>query len=484
MSDSRIDQRSGGVFARGSVGPRLMAAACLWITFSGVTALSAADKKTNIVLVMVDDLGWMDLHCQGNKRLSTPHIDRLASQGMRFTDAYAAAPVCSPTRAAVLTGQSPARLHLTTHIPDREGFTPQDSRLLPAQTHDQLAAEHITVAERLKQAGYATGFFGKWHLAGRSQRMGLGLAECYPENQGFDLNLGGCAYGGPPTYFDPYRIHNLKSRRPGEYLTDRLVDESIDFIRAHQEDPFMLFLWNYTVHWPVEAKPEIIAKYKGREGPGIKNAGYAAMIEILDSAMGRLLAELDALKLSERTLVIFTSDNGAFLGVSDNSPLRSGKGYLYEGGIRVPLIVRWPGHVDPGSLCDTPVISMDFYPTILAAAGLTPQAGRPLDGENLMPLLSQTGSLKRSAIYFHYPNFAWHKDNRLGSVVRHGKYKLIEYFDDNSVELYDLEADLRETRDLSRELPDTARRLQRELHGWRQKSGARLPRKRDAAASR
>jgi len=456
--------------------------ACLWLSWAGPEQATAADQKTNIVFVMVDDLGWMDLHCQGNKRLDTPHIDRLAAQGMRFTDAYAAAPVCSPTRAAVLTGQSPARLHLTTHIPDRDGFTPEKSRLLPAKTHDQLAAEHVTVAERLKQAGYATGFFGKWHLAGRSKRMGLGVKEFYPENQGFDLNIGGCAYGGPPTYFDPYRIHNLKSRRPGEYLTDRLVDESINFMRAHQKDPFLLFLWNYTVHWPVEAKPEVVKKYQSRVGPGIKNAGYAAMIEILDSAMGRLLAELDALEIAERTLVIFTSDNGAFLGGSDNTPLRSGKGYLYEGGIRVPLIVRWPGHVKPGSLCHTPVISMDFFPTMLAAAGLTPERGRPLDGENLIPLLSQTGKLARSSIYFHYPNFAWHKDNRLGSVVRHGKYKLIEYFDDNSVELYDLQADLRETRDLSRELPDVARRLKSELQAWRQSSGARLPRKRDAAA--
>ena len=460
-----------------------------WLTFAllscggcaaprgGVTVEGEARRAPpNILLILLDDLGWTDLHCQGNERLSTPNIDRLASEGMRFTDAYAAAPVCSPTRAAILTGQAPARLRITNHISGRD-FVPDGATLLPAEMRRHLPLEHETIAEHLRAAGYATGFFGKWHVAGVPGRQGKGQLEFYPEQQGFDVNVGGCAAGGPPTYFDPYRIHNLPPRREGEYLPDRLADETIAFMRAHRDRPFFAALWNYTVHWPMEAPQELIAKYEKRLGPGLKDARYGAMIEAMDAALGRILAEIDALRLRERTLVIFTSDNGALLSVADLRPLRLGKGYLYEGGIRVPLIVRWPGVVRPGSVCSTPVVSTDLFPTMLAAAGRAPAKNTPQDGESMVPLLRETGGLKRDTLYFHYPNYAWHRSNRLGGAIREGNYKLIEWFDDDSVELYDLEADLSETRDLAGRMPDRATALRDKLRAWRTRVGAAMPRR-------
>jgi arylsulfatase A len=455
------------------------AAVCLpgcKINDSTLTA-DASKKRTNIVLIMIDDLGWMDLHCQGNERLDTPNIDRLASQGIRFTDAYSAAPVCSPTRAAIMTGQSPARLGLTTHIPDRPQFAPKDAVLRSAKTLDHLPLEHVTIAERLKQAGYTTGFFGKWHLSGKRKQADDNLTEpdLRPEHQGFDVNVGGCDYGGPPTYFDPYRIPTIEPRRKGEYLPDRLADEAIGFMRAHRDEPFFVALWNYTVHWPMEAPQGLIEKYEGRIGPGLKDPRYGAMIEAMDTAVGRVLAALDELDLTERTLVIFTSDNGGYDGVSDNRPLRASKGHLYEGGIRVPLIVRWPGEVRANTICGTPVISTDFYPTILAAAGLKTEADKRLDGESLVPLLKQTGPLRRKAIHFHYPNYAWHGSNRLGGAIREGDYKLIERYDDDSVELYDLASDLSEKRDLSKKMPAKAAELKHKLDTWLAESGAMMP---------
>ncbi|MEQ8788391.1 MAG: sulfatase [Pirellulaceae bacterium] len=441
---------------------------------STAAALQAAERPPNIVFVLIDDLGWMDLACQGNKLVETPHLDRLATQGMRFTSAYAAAPVCSPTRAAILTGQSPARLHITNHTPDRASFTPPDAKLLPAEMLNHLPAEHTTIAERLKAAGYATAFLGKWHLSGE----GRGRPEFEPTNQGFDLNIGGCGYGGPPTFFDPYRIPNLQDRRAGEYLPDRLADEAIEFLRAKQDQPFMLFLWNYTVHWPMEAPAPLLAKYADRKGPGLNDTRYGAMIEGMDRALGRVLAELDRLKLTDDTLLVFTSDNGGFGGVADNRPLRAAKGYLYEGGIRVPLIVRWPGVVAAGATCDAPVISTDFYPTLAEAAGLADDEETPLDGESLTPLLRGSGGLQREAIYFHYPNYAWHRSNRLGSAVRAGRHKLIEWFDDGSLELYDLENDLSERNNLAAKQPDLAAKLQTMLAAWREETGAALPRPR------
>ena len=446
---------------------------------STVAIAATGEKQPNIIFIMIDDLGWMDLACQGNNRLDTPNIDRLASQGMRFTDAYAAAPVCSPTRAAIMTGQSPARLGLTTHIPDRLTYRPKESPLLSARTRDYLPLEQVTLAERLKEGGYATAFIGKWHLSGirKSDESVLNEPDLRPEHQGFDLNIGGCAFGGPPTYFDPYRIPNITPRQKGEYLPDRLADEAITFMKTHKTQPFFIALWNYTVHWPMEAPQKLIDKYTKRVGPGLKDARYGAMIEAMDKAVGRVLKEVDELGLTEDTLVIFTSDNGGYAGVSDSSPLRESKGHLYEGGIRVPMILRWPGVIRSKTLCNTPVISTDFYPTLLDVAGLKPTANKKIDGESLMPLLSETGSLKRKSVCFHYPNYAWHRSNRLGGAIRSGDYKLLKWYEDGSVELYNLKKDISEKVDLSESEPKKATQLKSELESWLSDTGAVMPKR-------
>lgn len=435
-------------------------------------AAQPSAAKTNIVFIMIDDLGWMDLACQGNPLVETPNIDRLAKQGMRFTDNYAAAPVCSPTRAAVMTGKAPARLRITNHLPDQKRFVPDNAQFLPAECHDHLPLEEVTIAEKLRAAGYATAFIGKWHL---SQR---GNTKFHPEHQGFDINIGGCDFGGPPTFFDPYRIPTLENRKTGEYLPDRLADESIDFIRksaADESKPFYLCLWNYTVHWPMEAPETLLKKYETRTGPGLNDTRYGAMIEAMDTSIGRILGELDRLKIADDTLVIFTSDNGAFGGVGDNRPLKQEKGYLYEGGIRVPLIARWPGKIQPGTTCATPTISMDFFPTLLEVAGdeIGDAAGRVMDGTSLLPLF-RGETIEREHIFFHYPNYAFHRGNRLGSAVRSGKYKLIDFFD-GGVELYDLENDLSETQNIAASKPELTEKLVTAVRQWRQATNAAIP---------
>lgn len=448
--------------------------------FSVITALAicvstglgqAASSRPNILFIMIDDLGWMDLACQGNPLVETPNIDRLARQGMRFTDAYAAAPVCSPTRAAILTGLSPARLHLTNHTPDQKRFTPDDAPLLPAPMHNELSLNYVTIAERLKDSGYRTAFMGKWHLSGPDR----GDPKLEPTAQGFDLNIGGAGYGGPPSFWDPYQNPNITDRKPGEYLPDRLAAEAIEYIGQKSVQPFMLFLWPYTVHWPMEAPDELLKKYETRTGPGLNDTRYGAMIEAMDTAIGRVLAELDRLKLTDETLVIFTSDNGGYGGVADNRPLRKEKGYLYEGGLRVPFIARWPGRIEPGTLCREPVISMDFYPTLLEVAGLKSDPAIPLEGVSLIPLFDGKESLGRDALYFHYPNYAFHRSNRLGSAMREGNLKLIEYFDDGAIELYDLSRDIGESVNLAEMKPEQAKIMRAQLAAWRKQVDANMP---------
>ena len=432
-------------------------------------------SKPNVLFILIDDMGWMDLGCQGNKNLRTPNIDNLAKGGMRFTDAYAPAPVCSPTRAAIITGQSPARLQITNHLPHQDRFTPKGSKLLPAKMLNHLSLESETLAERLKKdAHYATAFIGKWHLyTGRDKKYN-------PLNQGFDINIGGCSYGGPPTFFDPYRIDFLPDRKEGEYLPNRLADEAIAFISEQnsKDKPFFVALWNYTVHWPMEAPDKLVEKYKNLPVKGYRDHRYAAMIEAMDIAIGKVLKSLDDLNITEETLVIFTSDNGPFGGVGDASPLRADKGHLYEGGIRVPLIVRWPGKVEAGAVEETPVILTDLHPTILSATGLDLNSTIPNDGHNLLPLLKGKEKLKNRAVYWHYPNFAFHRDNRLGSAIREGDHKLIHFYDTDSVELYNLKNDIGEKNDLSGKMPQLASRLKNKLKVWLQDSGAVMPTKR------
>lgn len=449
-------------------GSILLIACCL----CGPVAPAIATDQPHILCIMADDLGWNDLHCQGNRVLRTPHLDGLAKQGLRFTNAYAASPVCSPTRAALMTGLAPARLHITQHGADGKQFWPEDRRIQPPASKHELWHETNTLAERLKTKGYTTGFFGKWHLGGDK--------KYWPMEHGFDVNVGGCGFGGPPTYFDPYRIPTLPPRKPGEYLTDRLADETIAFMRREKANPMFVCLWTYNPHYPFEAPDDLAAHYKGQEGPGLKNPIYGGQIEATDRAIGRVLRELDDLGIAEQTLVIFTSDNGGWSGATDNRPLREGKGYLYEGGLRVPLIVRWPNVTEPGAVNATSVVTMDLTATILDAAGVGLVDNDSLDGESLRPLFSGE-KLKRDALYFHYPHFAFHKANRPGSAIRSGQYKLILMHDDDSVELFDLENDLGETKNLADAQPALASKLKDRLKNWLEATKAGLPEKLEQA---
>ncbi|HEX5105050.1 MAG TPA: sulfatase [Pirellulaceae bacterium] len=448
---------------------RVRSSALVVAFFLALAALARAADRPHIVCIMADDLGWMDLHCQGNPVLRTPHLDGLAKQGVRFTCAYAAAPVCSPTRAALITGQAPARLHITQHGADGKQFWPEDRSVQPPPSKHELAHATTTLAERLKATGYATGFFGKWHL-GDDKRF-------WPTEHGFDVNLGGCGLGGPPTYFDPYRIPSLPPRKAGEYLTDRLADEAIAFMRREKDQPMFVCLWTYNPHYPFEAPEDLIAQFQGQEGAGLKNPIYGGQIEATDCAIGRVLEELDRLNIAEETLVIFTSDNGGWSGATDNRPLRAGKGYLYEGGLRVPLIIRWPGVTHAGAESETPVVSMDLTATMLDAAGIELRRDERLDGESVRPLFTGSG-LQRHALFFHYPHFAFHKANRPGSAIRLDQYKLVLNYDDDSVELYDLANDVGEQRNLTDALPDVARKMKARLVSWLDETEAGLPEKR------
>lgn len=439
-----------------------------------------APQRPNIVLVLVDDLGWSDIGCYGNPAVDTPNIDAFCAQSMKFTDAYAAAPVCSPTRASIMTGLAPARLRITNHMPDQEGFAPKNPTLNSAACRDRLDLEAVTVAELLKAAGYDTAFMGKWHLA---PQRGDDKADFYPDRQGFDINLGGNGAGGPGrSFFAPYAFPNLVSKTDDEYLPYRIGEEAVQYIEQRKasaqesEDPFFLALWHYTVHWPMDAPADLLEKYQSKGvQDGIKDPRYAGMTEALDQIFGRVMAALEESGQADNTLVLFSSDNGALISVADCRPLRKGKGYLYEGGIRVPTMIRWPGKIQAGAVNTTPIISTDFFATILEAAGVTLPATYPGDGESLIPILTGPGSLEREAIFFHYPNYAFHGSNRLGGAVRAGDFKLIERFDDHSVELFDVRSDLSETTDLSSRMPELAGELRARLESWRGSVNAAMP---------
>ncbi len=430
---------------------------------------SAAPARPNFILILVDDLGATDLGCTGSKFYETPHLDRLAREGMRFTQAYSACTVCSPTRAAVLTGRYPARLHLTDWIAGHQ--RPQAKLRVPDWTK-HLPLEEVTIAEVLRDAGYATATIGKWHLGGTDFR---------PERQGFDLNLAGTDRGQPPSYFSPYRIATLPDGPPGEFLTDREGAEARRWIEANRERPFFLYLPHHAVHTPLMGKPNVIEKYRAKAQPDApqRNPTYAALLESVDDAVGRLLTGLKELGLEERTVILFTSDNGGLLGgpknpITSNLGLRAGKGSAYEGGVRVPLIVKWPGVTQPGSTCEAPAISVDFFPTILEIAGLPAPAGRQLDGTSLTPALRGGEELRRTELFWHYPHY--HPGGATPySAVRSGDWRLIEFYEDQRVELYHLRKDPAETTDLAIREPGKTRELRERLAEWRREVGAQLP---------
>ncbi len=458
--------------------------ACALVALLGPRESLAGDHRPpNVVVILADDLGWSDLACYDADLHETPHLDRLARQGVRFTSAYAAS-ICSPTRAALLTGKHYARLHMTIWYegslqPDR------DHALAPPATVSNLPHREVTLAERLRDEGYLTALVGKWHL---------GDAGHYPETQGFDVNIGGTHWGAPPTFFHPYRgdrrfggelryVPDLEWGRPGEYLTDRLTDEALKFIDRAAGRPFFLYLSHHAVHTPIEGKPALVEHYRRKLSPELRhqNAAYAAMAHSLDESVGRVLDRLVQRGLADNTLVVFLSDNGGHVmefddhTVTDNAPLRSGKGSLYEGGVRVPLIVRWPGVAKADAVCDEPVCVMDLLPTIAAAVQAPgSEPWEAIDGQSLVPLLKDpTTELARDALYFHYPHY--YPTTTPVGAIRQRDWKLLEYFEDDRVELYHLADDLGERHNLAKKEPERAAQLRDKLHAWRRDVQAQMP---------
>lgn len=458
---------------------------CLFLPV-GIALQAAATDKPNIVIILADDLGWADVGYQGADLIETPNIDRFARENVRFTQAYAMS-VCSPTRATLLTGRHAARVHITIWA---EGSLkgPQNRKLLQGESLHDLPHSESTVAKLLRDAGYLTALVGKWHL---------GEASHFPETHGFDINIGGTHWGAPETFSWPYSgsgrfgdgfryVPHLEFGKPGEYLTDRLTDEALKIIDRAGEKPFFLYLAHHAVHTPMEAKKQDIEYFERKLKPGMKhqNPVYAAMTKSLDDSVGRVLKHLDDRGLAKNTIVVFTSDNGGFIGVdrkagqktpvTNNSPLRSGKGSLYEGGIRVPLAVRWPGVTPRGGVCETPVLLADLFPTLLAAAKVAGPANIDLDGIDLSAVLQQpeTG-LARKELFFHYPHY--YETTTPVSAVRAGDWKLLEYLEDGKTELFNLKADEGESKDLSASNSQQVAALKVKLNAWRSVVKASMP---------
>jgi arylsulfatase A-like enzyme len=449
-------------------------------------ASAKTPHHTNILFFLVDDLGWSDIGCFGSTFHETPNIDRLAAEGMRFTDAYAAAPVCSPTRSSIMTGKYPARTGNTEWFggPQPGKHYRKMTLLQPAPHNSKMDLEEITLAEALKESGYATFFAGKWHL---------GHQGFWPEKQGFDINKGGHTSGGPyggRKYFSPYNNPRLSNGPRGEHLPDRLASETAAFIESHKNKPFLAYLSFYSVHSPYMARRDLKKKYEAKPKPETKflgsgkytkvmlnqtDATYAAMVEAVDLAVGKVLDKLSELGLDKNTAVIFMSDNGGVAFKTSNMPLKAGKGWLYEGGIREPMIIKVPGLTQPGAECSVPVTSTDFYPTILEIAGAPAKPRQHKDGISLLPLLQGQNKLERTAIYWHYPHYSGGLGGRPGSAVRAGKWKLIEFFEDNHVELYNLENDIGEQNNLAQANPEKTKEMREMLHSWHKQVDAGFP---------
>ena len=458
----------------------------IWLSLTLCLFAQAGGTKMNVVFILVDDWGWADAGVQGSDYFETPNIDRLAREGMRFTQAYAAAAICSPTRAAILTGKSPARLDMTIWHEGAVRGGSKNKRLLEAKAEANLPLAEVTLAELFKQQNYFTAHIGKWHL---------GKAAFYPETQGYDVNIGGTYWGAPATFHWPYRGPWSKNDpelryvpvgpgKTGDYLTDKLTDHALRIIGQQKDRPFFLSLWFHTVHTPIEGKPELVKRFEKKPAGKIhSHAEYAAMLASLDENIGRVLRQLDDLKLAGRTVVILTSDNG---GVdfptaksgnrppTRNVPFRAGKGTLYEGGLRVPLIIRWPGRTRPGTECATQVTSQDFFSTLADALGQT-DAPRH-DGVSLLPLLKNPKApLNREALFWHYPHY--YPRMTPASAIRAGDWKLIHYYEDNRMELFNLKNDPAENKNLITAQSAKAKPLREKLDAWRNETDAKAPTK-------
>jgi arylsulfatase A-like enzyme len=456
--------------------------------FAVMNVGAVADRSPNILVFLVDDLGYMDIGANNPKCFyDTPNIDKLAKSGMRFTDGYAANPVCSPTRYSFMTGKYPTRVRATNFFPGKRAC-----KFKPAPLNSFMPLEDITLAQILKQKNYATFFAGKWHL-GPSK-------EYYPQNRGFDVNIGGYHRGGPYTgkkYFAPFKNPEMEVESPaGDHLPDRLARETVEFIEQNKDKPFLAYLSFYSVHAPLIGRPDLVKKYKQRaakiEGEEFadeeqvfgkkprrvrvlqKHAVYAAMVEAMDQAVGKVLKQLKESGLTDNTVVVFTSDNGG-LSTSEGSPtsnlpLRGGKGWVYEGGIREPWIVRYPGVTKPGSVSDQIICSIDLFPTVAAAAGVPFK--HKIDGIDIMPAL-KGGALSPRSIFWHYPHYS-NQGGFPGGAVRQGDFKLVERYEDGRVHLYNLKEDIGERKDISGEMPELAGKLRKQLHGWYRETDAQF----------
>lgn len=437
--------------------------------FSGCSGPSIGtgpkSQPPNILFILSDDQGWHQLGCYGSDFYETPNIDRLAVEGMKFTDAYAACPVCSPTRASIMTGKYPARLHLTNFIPGRV----DRKRLLPPEYTRYLPLEETTIAEALKEAGYVCGHFGKWHL-NKNKKYELGRPGD-PGSQGFD---------------DVFTSHKPRKGRPSKYENDahhvrEITERTLAFLENNKDKTFFCYVTHNTIHQPIVERPELIAKYEAKPQSKLdqNNPIIGAMVETLDISVGAILDKLDELEIADNTIVIYFSDNGPLRGRYELKPLRGGKGNIYEAGIRVPFLVRWPGVVRAGSQSSVPVISVDFFPTLLEAADLE-VTDVEVDGKSFMPVLTRTGTVDRDAIYWHYPHYSPQEGTCQGGVIRQGRYKLIEWYEksidgidtDGALELFDLVEDMGEQKNLAKKMPELTTALYDKLKKWRKSVNA------------
>jgi arylsulfatase A len=498
---------------------------------AGHCQVKKVEKKPNIIIFLIDDLGWSDVGCFGSTFYETPNIDKLAKEGVKFTNAYAACHVCSPSRAAILSGKYPARLNMTDWLPGRNDFAYQ--KLKNVEVNQQMPYEETTLAEALKSNGYNTAIIGKWHL---------GEAPSDPTKHGFDMHLpAGWAKGWPLTYYSPFNLAGYDGK-PGDYLTDDLTDEALKYMESNKNNPFFLYFSHFTVHDPIEGRKDLVEKYNKKlagmpkpktpayilEGdpdndpltieeratlvkdPAYKpygqlprgtvkikqrqdNTNFASMVETMDESMGRVMTKLKDLGIDKNTIIIFASDNGGMSAANfgrpskkvdstrldkfystSNLPLRGAKGWNYEGGIRIPLIVKWAGAKKAGAVSDVPVIHTDFYPTILEMAGIAPMPKQHVDGKSIVPLLKGEKTINRDAIYWHFPHYSNHGMQSPNGAVRYKNWKLIEYYENNTVQLFDLSKDMGELHDLAKEQPEKVKELTNMLHKWRTEVGAKM----------
>jgi arylsulfatase A len=450
---------------------------CIAAFSLGLPPAGSAEKPPNIVFFLVDDMGWGDIGAYGSNYHQTPNIDRLSAGGMKFTNGYAACTVCSPSRAAIITGCYPGRLHLTDWI---AGHGKRNPRLNIPKWQMYIDHQRVTLAEAMQQGGYRTMFAGKWHLMPNNDREKF--PQHTPTRHGFDINVGGREWGqpkGPGKYFHPFGMPNLKGS-PGDFLTDRLTDESIGFIEDNKDRPFFLYLSYYAVHGPLMTRKPLLEKYKTRSkdsAPGGKpwtgrvTPVYAGMIESVDESVGRIMDKLAQLEIDSNTVVIFTADNGGTSQASSGG-LRGAKATAWEGGVREPFIIKWPGVVLGGSITDSLAIGTDFYPTILEMAGLPPRPDQHLDGVSLVPVLKKDTTMTDRTLYWHYPHY--HKTNPYGAI-RDGHWRLVEFFEDGALHLFNLKADPAEARNLAGTMPGKTAELHGKLAAWRKSVDAQMP---------